>query len=79
MKEAPVKQAKGCYLVSLHLKDPWNVMGKKFTEPSPGEDRLVETLQSKSAISGHSHGPLKHLSLWEQLHMTYTEHSICYF
>lgn len=28
MKEAPVKQAKGCYLVSLHLKDPWNVMGK---------------------------------------------------
>ena len=28
MKEAPVKQAKGCYLVSLHLKDPRNVMGK---------------------------------------------------
>lgn len=34
--------------------------GEKFTEPSPGEDRLVEILQSKSAISGHNHGHLKH-------------------
>ena len=28
MEEVPAKQAKGCRLVSLHLKDPWNVMGK---------------------------------------------------
>ena len=34
--------------------------GENFIEPSLGEDRFAEILQSKSAISGHGHGQLKH-------------------